>query len=121
MSPYFACIIGGIGLEREAFLAWLSKVDKLSEARKIEKGEVLASLPAGEALLAAVEVGVGEDRTCPRCARCSGQRQVAGISTRSLSILQSNLRSGDEYTNERFAPQKILWLTYGECSDSQQI
>ena len=54
-------------MEREAFLTWLSELGKLSEARKVEAGEVLAGRPAGEASLAAVETGVGEDRICPHC------------------------------------------------------
>ncbi len=54
-------------MDRKAFLAWLSEVDTLSEAQKVEVGEVLAGRPAGEASVAAVELGVGEDRTCPHC------------------------------------------------------
>ena len=52
-------------MEQEAFLPWLSEVDRLCEAQK--RGEVPAGRPAGEASLAAVEMGVGEHRTCPHC------------------------------------------------------
>ena len=41
---------------------------QIEEAQKVEAGEVLAGRPAGEASLAAVETGVGKDRTCPHCA-----------------------------------------------------
>lgn len=44
-------------MDRKAFLAWLSEVDKLSEAQKVEVGEVLAGRPTGEASVAAVEMG----------------------------------------------------------------
>ena len=123
MSLYFACIIGGIGLEREAFLAWLSEVDKLSEAQKIEKGEVLASLPAGEVLLAAVEMGIGEDWTCPRY---SAHGAVANGKSREFQrdLCRSCNRTFGAVTNtpmNGLHRKKILWLTYGECSDSQQI
>ena len=39
-------------MERKEFLAWLSQVDRLSEAQKLEPGEVLAGRPAGEASVA---------------------------------------------------------------------
>ena len=54
-------------MEREVFLTWLPEIDKLSEAQKVEVGEVFAGPPAGEASLAAVEMGVGQDWTCPPC------------------------------------------------------
>ena len=54
-------------MEREAFPTWLSETDKLSEAQKVQVGEVLAVRPTDETSIAAVEMGVGEDRTCPRC------------------------------------------------------
>ena len=50
-------------MEREAFLTWLSEIDKLSEAQNVDVGEVLACRPVGEASIPAVEIGVGEDRT----------------------------------------------------------
>ena len=54
-------------MERKEFLSWSSQVDRLSEAQKLEIGELLAGRPVGEASVAAVEMSVGEDRTCPRC------------------------------------------------------
>ena len=35
------------GIAREVIQAWLSEVDKLSGAQKIEVGEILAGHPAG--------------------------------------------------------------------------
>ena len=54
-------------MDWNVFLAWLSEIDNLSATQKVEAGEVLAGRPVGEASVAAVEMGVGEDRTCPHC------------------------------------------------------
>lgn len=54
-------------MKREAFQEWLSAVDALSEAQKTEAMDIRAGRPAGEAALAAIELGVGEDHCCPRC------------------------------------------------------
>ncbi len=54
-------------MKRPGFQDWLSKVDGLSEAQRREALEVLSGQPEGAASLAAVELGVDEDRRCPRC------------------------------------------------------
>ena len=54
-------------MDQDRFPTWLVEIDQLSEAQKIEVGEIIAGRPVGEASIAAIEVGVGEDRTCPRC------------------------------------------------------
>ena len=46
---------------------WSSEVEKLGDGRKVGAGDVLADNPADEASFAAVEMGVGEDRTWPHC------------------------------------------------------
>ena len=46
---------------------WFSEVEKLSDGRSVGAGDVLADNPADEASFAAVEMGVGEDRTWPHC------------------------------------------------------
>jgi hypothetical protein len=107
----------GIGtMDRKGFQAWLSVVDGLSEVQKAEAMEVLAGRPVGEAALAAVELGVGEDRRCPRCGttgavsngtarglkryRCKGYGKTFGALTGTpLSGLH----------------RKEVWLTFGEC------
>jgi hypothetical protein len=50
-------------MERKVFQAWLTEVDSLTEAQKAEAAEVLAGRPAGEAALAAIELGVGAGAT----------------------------------------------------------
>ena len=51
-------------MELTAFLTWLSKINKMTEAQKAEVSKILAEHPAGEAPIAAVEKDDGEDRTC---------------------------------------------------------
>lgn len=110
-------------MDRKEFQAWLSVVDGLSAAQKAEAMEVLAGRPVGEAALAAVELGVGEDRRCPRCGttgavsngtarglkryRCKGCGKTFGALTGTpLSGLH----------------RKEMWLTFGEClSDGDTV
>ena len=98
------------------FLAWSSLVDRLSEAQKLEIGEVLAGRPAGEASVAAVEMGVGDDRTCPRCGtrgavangKAAGlQRYLCRTCNRTFGAMTSTPMKGIYH--------KELWLIYSEC------
>lgn len=54
-------------MDRKAFQAWLAAAEQLTAAQKAEAGEVLSGRPAGQAAVAAIELGVGEDRRCPHC------------------------------------------------------
>lgn len=103
-------------MERKAFLAWLSEIDRLSEAQKAEVGEVLAGRPAGEASVAAVEAGVGEDRTCPHCGASGAvangkargmQRYLCRSCSRTFGAVTGTSLSGLHHKN--------LWLTFAEC------
>ena len=103
-------------MERKAFLAWLSEIDRLSEAQKAEVGEVLAGRPAGEASVAAVETGVGEDRTCPHCGTHGA---VANGKSRGLQryLCRSCNRTFGAVTGTSLSGlhRKDLWLTFGAC------
>lgn len=103
-------------MERKAFLAWLSEIDRLSEAQKAEVGEVLAGRPAGEASVAAVETGVGEDRTCPHCGTHGA---VANGKSRGLQRYRcrSCNRTFGAVTGTSLSGlhRKDLWLTFGAC------
>jgi transposase-like protein len=110
-------------MDRKRFQAWLSVVDGLSEAQKAKAMDVLAGRPVGEAAVAAVELGVGEDRRCPRCGttgavssgtarglkryRCKGCGKTFGALTGTpLSGLH----------------RKEMWLTFGErLSDGDTV
>ncbi len=103
-------------MERKAFLSWLSEIDRLSEAQKAEAGELLAGRPAGEASVAAVETGVGEDRTCPHCGTHGA---VANGKSRGLQryLCQSCNRTFGAVTGTSVSGlhRKDLWLTFSEC------
>ena len=104
-------------MEREAFLTWLSEVDKLSEARKVEAGEVLAGRPAGEASLAAVETGVGEDRICPHRGAHGSQWPTASRWDFNAILADPAVEPVRTVTNTPASGphRKELWLTFGEC------
>ena len=103
-------------MDRKAFLAWLSEIDRLSEAQKSEVGEVLAGRPAGEASVAAVETCVGEDRTCPHCGTHGA---VANGKSRGMQRYrcQSCNRTFGAVTGTSLSGlhHKDLWLTFAEC------
>lgn len=54
-------------MELSEFQAWLAAAEELSEAQKAEAREVLSGRSGPKAALAALELGVGEDRRCPHC------------------------------------------------------
>ena len=54
-------------MDRKAFRMWLSEIDELTEARKLDVADVLAGREIGGAARVAIEVSVGEERSCPHC------------------------------------------------------
>lgn len=103
-------------MDRKAFQDWLSEVDALSEAQKAEAGEILAGRPAGEASLAAIELGVGDDRCCPHC---STPGAVANGKARGMQryLCRSCKRTFGALTGTRLSGlhRKEAWLTFGQC------
>lgn len=103
-------------MERKAFQAWLSVIDTLSAAQKVEVGEVLAGRPAGYTSLAAVESGVGEDRACPHCGTHGA---VANGKSRGMQryLCRSCKRTFGAVTGTPLSGlhRKDAWLTFGEC------
>ena len=103
-------------MERKDFQTWLSAVDTLSERQKAEAGDILAGRPAGQASLAAIELGVGDDRRCPHCgtpgAVANGksrgmQRYLCRACKRTFGALTGTRLSGLHH--------KEVWLTFGDC------
>ena len=103
-------------MERKEFQAWLSAVDTLSEAQKAAAVEILAGRPVGEASVAAIELGVDEDRCCPYCgtpgAVANGkargmQRYLCRTCKRTFGALTGTRLSG--------LHRKEVWLTFGDC------
>ena len=103
-------------MERNEFQAWLSAVDMLSEAQKAEAGEILAGRPAGEASLAAIELGVGEDRRCPRCGTPGAVANGKARGTQRY-LCRACKRTFGALTGTRLCGlhRKEVWLTFGEC------
>jgi transposase-like protein len=103
-------------MERRAFQAWLCGVDTLTEAQKAQAGEVLAGRPAGEASIAAIELGVDEGRACPRCATLGA---VANGKARGLQRYRCKAcgRTFGALTGTRLSGlhRKEVWLTFGAC------
>jgi transposase-like protein len=103
-------------MDRKEFQAWLSAVDALSEAQKSEAGAILAGRPVGEASLAAVELGVGDDRCCPHCGTAGA---VANGKARGMQryLCRACKRTFGALTGTRLSGlhRKEVWLTFGQC------
>ena len=54
-------------MDRERFRDWFSHVDELTAAQRKEVAAVLSELSEGAASLAAIELGVDDERCCPHC------------------------------------------------------
>jgi transposase-like protein len=103
-------------MDRKAFQAWLSGADALTQAQKAAAGEILAGRPVGAASLAAIELGIGEDRCCPRCGATGA---VANGKARGLQRYQCKAcgRTFGALTGTRLSGlhRKEEWLTFGAC------
>ena len=55
-------------MDHERFREWFSHVDELTTAQCKEVAAVLSDPPEGAASLAAIELGVDDERRCPHCA-----------------------------------------------------
>ena len=55
-------------MDHERFRDWFSLVDELTAAQRKEVATVLSDPPEGAASLAAIELGVDDERRCPHCA-----------------------------------------------------
>ncbi len=54
-------------MDRAQFRDWFSRIDELTAAQCRKVAAVLSDPPESEASLAAIELGVGEERRCPHC------------------------------------------------------
>ena len=52
-------------MDHERFPDWFSHVDELTAAQRKEVATVLSDPPEGAASLAAIELGVDDERRCP--------------------------------------------------------
>ena len=54
-------------MDHERFRDWFSRVDELTATQRKEVAAVLSDPPEGAASLAAIELGVDDERRCPHC------------------------------------------------------
>ena len=54
-------------MDHERFRDWFSRVDELTATQRREVAAVLSDPPEGAASLAAIELGVDDERRCPHC------------------------------------------------------
>ena len=54
-------------MDHERFRDWFSRVDELTAAQRKELATVLSDPPEGVVSLAAIELGVDDERRCPHC------------------------------------------------------
>ncbi len=103
-------------MDHKSFQSWLAGVDTLTDAQKAEASEILAGRPTGAASLAAIELGVGEDRKCPHCGTAGAvangkargmQRYLCRACKRTFGAVSGTGVSGLHH--------KEAWLTFGEC------
>ena len=54
-------------MDQERFRDWFTRVDDLTPAQRQEVSAALSGRPQGEDALAAIELGVDDERRCPPC------------------------------------------------------
>ena len=103
-------------MDRKSFQSWLAGVDTLSDAQKAEALAILAGRPVGAASIAAIELGVGEDRKCPHCGTPGA---VANGKARRMQryLCRACQRTFGAVSGTRVCGlhRKEAWLTFGEC------
>jgi transposase-like protein len=103
-------------MDRKSFQSWLAGVDTLSAAQKAEALAILAGRPVGAASIAAIELGVGEDRKCPHCGTPGA---VANGKARKMQryLCRACQRTFGAVSGTRVCGlhRKEAWLTFGEC------
>ena len=67
-----ALTMGSGTMDRARFRDWVSSIDELTAAQCRKVAAVLSDPPEGEASLAAIELGISEERRCPHCIARSG-------------------------------------------------
>ena len=92
-------------MDRKAFRMWLSEIDELTEARKLDVVDVLAGREIGGAARVAIEVSVGEERSCPHCVTPGAVRRGTA---RGLKRYQCNV-CGKSFNALTTTPLSGLW------------
>ena len=91
---------------------WLSRVDALMEAQRKEAREVLSGRSEAAATLAAVEIGVDEERRCPHARRGGQGARAAALFVQKGCGRTFNALTGTPLSRLR---HKERWLSFGEA------
>ena len=97
-------------MDHERFRDWFSHVDELTAVQRQEVVAVLSDPPEGAASLAAIELGVDDERRCPHCG--SGGAVSRGKAPRpaplSLQSLREDIRRAHRHGAVGASPQGAL-------------
>ena len=104
-------------MRRNQFQNWLSRVDALTEAQREEAREVLSGRSEAEAALAAVELGVDEERRCPRCDTPGAVSKGKARGLRRYLCKKGCGRTFNALTGTPLSRlrHKERWLSFGEA------
>ena len=103
-------------MDQERFRDWLTRVDDLTPAQRQEVSAALSGRPQGEDALAAIELGVDDERRCPHCASAGAvsrgkarglRRYRCKACGKTFGALTGTALSGLHY--------KERWLSFGEA------
>ena len=103
-------------MDQERFRDWFTRVDDLTPAQRQEVSAALSGRPQGEDALAAIELGVDDERRCPHCASAGAvsrgkarglRRYRCKACGKTFGALTGTALSGLHY--------KERWLSFGEA------
>ena len=103
-------------MDQERFRDWFTRVDDLTPAQRQEVSAALSGRPQGEDALAAIELGVDDERRCPHCASTGAvsrgkarglRRYRCKACGKTFGALTGTALSGLHY--------KERWLSFGEA------
>ena len=106
----------GERMDQERFRDWFTRVDDLTPAQRQEVSAALSGRPQGEDALAAIELGVDDERRCPHCASAGAvsrgkarglRRYRCKACGKTFGALTGTALSGLHY--------KERWLSFGEA------
>ena len=111
-------------MEHERFRDWFSRVDELTAAQRKELVAVLSDPPEGAASLAAIELGVDDERRCPHCGTGGAVSRGARSSPFPVQGLREDVRCTHGHGAVGAAPQgalAVLWRLACRGRDDQGV
>lgn len=103
-------------MEQSRFRSWLSQSADLTRKQREETAKTLSSKSQGEAALAAIELAVDQDRTCPRC-NTKGAVSRGKVRQLRRYYCKGCRRTFDALTGTPLSGlhHKEKWLAFGEA------